>query len=167
MPPTTLPLLNQTKRTHRLLSALALIASTTCTVPQSQAAQTVYRCGSSYSQTPCQGAVTVDADDSRSAAQKASADATIRRDGQIATSMEKARVKEEKEAAARDASARKAQAKSEKELQAKAKAEQKSKLNGSADSAADNSTGTKSSTKKKNKKEVAYFEAKSADNNSK
>jgi hypothetical protein len=127
----------------------------------------VYRCGSSYSQTPCQGAVTVDADDSRSAAQKAASDATIRRDGQFAASMEKARLKEEKEAAVRDVTARKLQAKSEKELAAKSKAEQKSKSNGSADSVADNSTGTKSSSKQKGKKEVAYFEAKSMDSNSK
>jgi hypothetical protein len=133
----------------------------------SHAAQTVYRCGSSYSQTPCQGAVAIDADDSRSAAQKASADATIRRDGQIANSMEKARLKDEKGAAAREATARKAQAKNEKQLETKVKADQKSKSNGTGDDTAENSTGTKSSAKKKTKKEVAYFEAKSADSKSK
>lgn len=59
------------------------------------AAQTVYRCGSSYSQQPCTGGKVVDADDTRSSSQKLQTDQAVRRDAKAAEALEKARLKEE------------------------------------------------------------------------
>ena len=58
-------------------------------------AQNVYRCGSSYSQTPCPGSTPVDVADERSKTQKAQADAASRRDQQAAEAMEKNRLQQE------------------------------------------------------------------------
>lgn len=86
---------------------LTLIALA-CTVTASQSgAQKVYRCGSVYSQTPCEGAVTLDVNDSRTAAQKREADQLIEREAKAAKGMEARRIQEEKQVAARDAAARK------------------------------------------------------------
>jgi hypothetical protein len=63
-------------------------------------AQNVYKCGDSYSQSPCPGGVAIDPD-RRSPAQKAQADAATARDAQAARSLEQARLKQE--AAARAA----------------------------------------------------------------
>lgn len=59
-------------------------------------AQNAYRCGNSYSQTPCPGGVPVDADDSRSKAQKAQSESVIKRDARAADAMEKTRLQQEK-----------------------------------------------------------------------
>jgi hypothetical protein len=58
-------------------------------------AQLAYRCGNSYSQTPCPDGVAVDASDKRTAAQKQEADLATRRDAKTASSMEKARLAQE------------------------------------------------------------------------
>lgn len=58
-------------------------------------AQAIYRCGDSYSQQPCPGGKLVEADDARSARQKAQTDQAVRRDAKAADAMEKARLKEE------------------------------------------------------------------------
>lgn len=58
-------------------------------------AQNTYRCGNSYSQTPCPGAIIVDAADTRTQAQKAQTDQASKRDAQIANTMEKARLQQE------------------------------------------------------------------------
>ncbi|MEO7940584.1 MAG: hypothetical protein ABIR55_18315, partial [Burkholderiaceae bacterium] len=44
-------------------------------LPIGVSAQAIYRCGNTYSQTPCAGGSVVAADDSRSAQQKAQTDA--------------------------------------------------------------------------------------------
>lgn len=72
---------------------IALLASSAAQMPVQ--AQTVYRCGSSYSQTPCPGSTPLDVSDERSKAQKSQTDAAIRRDHQTAESMEKNRLKQE------------------------------------------------------------------------
>jgi hypothetical protein len=59
------------------------------------AAQTVYRCGNSYSQSPCAGAVAVQADDPRTEAQRAAAGEALARDKALAKEMEASRRKEE------------------------------------------------------------------------
>lgn len=59
------------------------------------AAQTAYRCGNSYSQSPCANGTAVDISDTRSAAQKRDADEAARRNAQAADAMEKTRMKEE------------------------------------------------------------------------
>jgi hypothetical protein len=58
-------------------------------------AQNVYRCGDSYSQSPCAGGVAVDASDSRSRAQQAQAAADTARARQAANALEKDRLKQE------------------------------------------------------------------------
>ncbi|MDD5335447.1 MAG: hypothetical protein PHS32_17070 [Rhodoferax sp.] len=58
-------------------------------------AQNTYRCGNSYSQTPCPGGVIVDAADARTESQKAQTDKASKRDAQIADAMEKARLQQE------------------------------------------------------------------------
>ncbi len=58
-------------------------------------AQNTYRCGDSYSQTPCPGAAIIDTADKRTQAQKAQTDQASKRDAQIANAMEKARLQQE------------------------------------------------------------------------
>lgn len=60
--------------------------------------QKIYRCGSSYSHQPCPGASTVEADDSRTPAQRKAHQASVQRERHIADQMEKDRVKEEQAA---------------------------------------------------------------------
>lgn len=105
------------------------------------AQKTVYRCGASYSQIPCEGAVSVDASDARSKADKLEADKATQRDMKQAREMEKTRLKEEKKAIT--------------EAKAAAKANAKSKT----------ATEPEADTKKKSaskKKEPEFFTAKSA-----
>ncbi|MCJ0765312.1 hypothetical protein [Variovorax terrae] len=71
---------------HGLLLALAgLLAAGTH-------AEEVWRCGNSYGQSPCPGGIAVPADDARTAAQKAEADAATRRASQTAGQMEQERL---------------------------------------------------------------------------
>ncbi len=91
------------------LTALVVAAGL---VPAAASAQKVYRCGSTYSQTPCPDAVTVDAADERTKAQKSDAQRATVRDAKTALALEKTRLKEEKEAAeARKAADKRAAAK--------------------------------------------------------
>ncbi|MFZ4481676.1 MAG: hypothetical protein ACOYNZ_17480 [Rhodoferax sp.] len=75
------------------LSALLLIAVSA--VSTTAAAQDTFRCGNSYSQTPCPGAVMVDTEDPRTGAQKRQADQATQRDARVASEMEKARLQQE------------------------------------------------------------------------
>ncbi len=59
-------------------------------------AQNVYRCGDSYSQSPCAGGVAITVDDARDAAQKNQADEAARRDAKLAQTLEKDRLAQEK-----------------------------------------------------------------------
>lgn len=71
---------------------LAIAAMTLCT---GLSAQTVYRCGSSYSQTPCPGGNAVDATDSRSPEQRKAHDASVQHEKRAGNTLEKTRQKEE------------------------------------------------------------------------
>lgn len=75
---------------HRVLPCLLLLALNTMTL-----AQPVYRCGNSYSQTPCPGAVPVAADDARSDAQRTAAKQTLNSDKKLAKDLEAARRQDE------------------------------------------------------------------------
>lgn len=88
----------------RMLLTFSLLL---CAAAPEAWAQKVYRCGSTYSQTPCEGAVALDVDDSRTALQKRDTDQAAKRDAKIAKSMESERAKEEKQVATQDAAARK------------------------------------------------------------
>lgn len=79
----------------RRLTPLAIILIAICSFLTRAEAQNAYRCGNSYSQTPCPGGVPVDADDSRSRAQKAQSESAIKRDVRTADSMEKTRQQQE------------------------------------------------------------------------
>jgi hypothetical protein len=113
--------------------------------------QKVYKCGASYSQTPCDGAVTVNAEDPRSKAQKAEADAATRSEAAAANSMEKIRLKAQAQTLADNKAADK------KEAAAKAAKSRKERAQMEADQA------TKTRAQKKNnarkKKEPEYFTA--------
>jgi len=71
---------------------LAIAAVTLCT---GLSAQTVYRCGSSYSQTPCPGGNTIDAADSRTPEQRKAHEASVRHEKRAGDTLEKTRLKEE------------------------------------------------------------------------
>jgi hypothetical protein len=125
-----------------LLNALLLIAA--CAVSTGAWGQRVYRCGTSYSQTPCPDGAIVDADDARSAAQKTQADQATLRDVKTANTLEKTRLKDEKAAVAQSLPA--AKDSKSKTTNAKAKTEAKE-------------TAQK---KSKKKKEPEFFTAKAA-----
>jgi hypothetical protein len=74
--------------TAALLFALAAL-------PCAASAQLTYKCGASYSQTPCPDAVVLDKADQRTSAQKAQADLATERDARLANTMEKARLQQE------------------------------------------------------------------------
>ena len=77
-------------------------------------AESVYRCGDTYSQAPCPGGKVLDVSDSRDAAQKQQADEATLRDTELARSMAQERLAQEKNAkpaqAAKASSHRKNQA---------------------------------------------------------
>lgn len=74
---------------------IALVLVALCAIQIKAHSQNAYRCGNSYSQTPCPGGVAVDTADNRSSAQKMQSDAVIQRDKATANSMEKSRRQEE------------------------------------------------------------------------
>ncbi len=77
----------------RPLETLVVMAA--CALSGGVMAQAVYKCGNTYSQLPCPNAAVINADP-RSSAQKAQADQATARDARIASSMEKARLQQEK-----------------------------------------------------------------------
>lgn len=58
----------------------------------------IYKCGSTYSQTPCPQGQQLSVDDSREPTQKKLADEKTRRDGQLANALEKDRLEQERKA---------------------------------------------------------------------
>jgi hypothetical protein len=73
--------------------SIVLSAGSLLAVPVT--AQTVYRCGNSYSQAPCAGGNAIAVEDSRDKTQKAQTDAAIRRDLKAVEALEKNRAKQE------------------------------------------------------------------------
>ncbi len=123
---------------HRLLSAMFFIA--TGAVFTSAQAQNIYRCGDSYSQSPCPGGMAIDANDSRTKVQKAQAEAATQRDRQTGDALEKERLKQEEVAA---------------------RATQKTHVTSAPTTAPTTAPAPHKSSKKKHK-EPAYFTAKTA-----
>jgi hypothetical protein len=80
--------------TKRITAALLLLALCGWLPAQAQV-KTVYRCGGSYSDTPCPGGTVVTTDDPRSAAQRAQTDAATKRDARSAQVLEHERLKQE------------------------------------------------------------------------
>ncbi len=75
----------------RLLNTLVFVAL--ATHGPSTSAQTTYRCGNSYSQTPCPDAKVIEPSDPRTPAQKLQADGAARRDERSADALEQERLK--------------------------------------------------------------------------
>lgn len=71
---------------------LAIAAMSLCA---GLSAQTVYRCGSSYSQTPCPGGSTVDATDGRTPEQRKAHEASVTHEKRAGDTLEKTRLKDE------------------------------------------------------------------------
>lgn len=77
----------------RCLVTLFLTAASALTI--GARAESIYRCGNTYSQSPCPGAKLLNIDDSRDPQQKEIKDEVTRRDAELAKSMEKARLDNE------------------------------------------------------------------------
>ena len=73
---------------HPCVAALLLL----CMAPTAPQAQAIYRCGNTYSQTPCPGGAIVAADDRRSAEQKAQTDAAAAQAARQADGMQRERL---------------------------------------------------------------------------
>lgn len=56
-------------------------------------AETIFRCGNSYSQTPCAGAAQINVDDARDPARKKEVDDATQRDAKLAKELEQERLK--------------------------------------------------------------------------
>jgi len=85
-------------------------------------AQTLYRCGNAYRDTPCPNAITLDARDPRTPAQSAQAERQIAKDAALAQQMETARLQAEAAAAKRLQAQAQREAAQEKKRLADAKA---------------------------------------------
>ena len=108
------------------LQALALLGSATMAI--GVGAQTVYRCGNTYSQTPCAGATEVPVDDARTEAQRTAAQEGLARDKTLGKELEASRRKDEAQALARDKAVLAAQTKQvAKEKAGNKKAQEKQK----------------------------------------
>jgi hypothetical protein len=83
-------------KTLRQISACLLL--TLGVLPAFAQTQKIYRCGNSYSHQPCPGGSTIEADDSRTPAQRKAHQASVQREQHIADKMEKDRVKDEQAA---------------------------------------------------------------------
>ena len=83
----------------RLVAALVLALSA-----GAAPAQLIYRCGDSYSQTPCPGGRVLESSDPRTAAQRAEARRAAARDHQLATRLQRDRLAREAIGAATRAS---------------------------------------------------------------
>lgn len=80
----------------RQIAGIALFFIVCIAYLQGLQAQTVYKCGNTYSQVVCPEAQTVPVDDQRTPEQKQQADAATRRDTMLARSLEKERLAMEK-----------------------------------------------------------------------
>ncbi|APW47353.1 hypothetical protein [Rhodoferax antarcticus] len=58
-------------------------------------AEKVYKCGTTYSQTPCQGSTTLNVDDTRDPAEKKRMDAQTKRDAELGQDMQQSRLTNE------------------------------------------------------------------------
>jgi hypothetical protein len=74
----------------------AILVIALCALSTGVQAQNIYKCGDTYSQTPCPGASTVKTGDSRDQAQKKQTDAATQRDVKTGQLMEKERLAQEK-----------------------------------------------------------------------
>lgn len=86
----------KTRGALKLTRFTAMVLISLCALSSRLQAQNIYKCGSSYSQTPCAGATTLSVDDARTEAQKQQTDAATRGDAKLAQSLAKDRIAQEK-----------------------------------------------------------------------
>lgn len=135
--------------------AIFLIAA--CAISTGAWGQKVYRCGASYSQMPCNGAVTIETLDARSKTQKIQSDQATVRDLATANSMEKDRKKEEAKTIAQSNAALKAGQAPENRAKPKAKAKAKAQPQTKDEPTAEKPGASKKKASKKNA--PAFFTA--------
>jgi hypothetical protein len=82
---------------HLVVTSLAMLS-----ISHGASAQQVYRCGNSYSQTPCTGAIAVQTDDARTEEQRTAAKQALASDKALANALETSRRKDEAMALARE-----------------------------------------------------------------
>lgn len=109
----------------------ALLFLTLSAAAMAASAQVTYRCGNSYSQSPCPDAVIVDTRDARTNAQKAQTDVATQRDVRVANALEKARLLQESKDRAANAASKPASPASA--TRSKGKLAKTKKLDGSAE----------------------------------
>lgn len=78
------------------LMRIALLSIASCTLWTGVSAQNAYKCGNSYSQTPCPGGIAIDPSDPRSSSQKTQADLIRMREAKAADAMATARQQQAK-----------------------------------------------------------------------
>lgn len=83
--------------------SIALIVIATSAFSTWSRAENIYKCGTSYSQSPCPGGKLLDVNDSRDPQQKKLKDEITQRDAELARDMEKDRLTNEKALRAADA----------------------------------------------------------------
>ena len=88
-------------RFYFALFATLLISA--CLITTRATAQTAYKCGNTYSQSPCPGGVAVDASDARSSAQKKQTDLATAQGAKAADALAKDRIAQEKRDMAKSA----------------------------------------------------------------
>ena len=82
---------------NRTLWSLIFIATATGLIPSTSiSATTVYKCANSYSQTPCHQGQAITIDDHRDAAQKQQAEAASQRDAELANTLKKDRLTQQR-----------------------------------------------------------------------
>jgi hypothetical protein len=104
-------------------SILWLALATVCA---QLSAQTLYRCGNEYRDTPCPNAIALDARDPRTPAQSAQAERQTAKDAALAQQMEKARIQSDALAAKREQAQAQREAAQEKKRATDAKAVERS-----------------------------------------
>jgi hypothetical protein len=83
---------------HLHLLSRTLVPLLCCMWTVAATGQTIYRCGNTYSQTPCGDGHTLTIDDSRTAQQKSQTDAATAETRKLAVQLERERVAQEKAA---------------------------------------------------------------------
>ena len=81
---------------HRAVNPFAFKFIAISAVCTGSGAETIYECGTSYSQQPCAAAAALNLADERTPAQKTQADEATRRDRQLADTLRKERLTDEK-----------------------------------------------------------------------
>jgi hypothetical protein len=133
-------------------SAIATIFIALCAMQTSAFGQKIYRCGNTYSESPCPGGIALDSPGTPNPAQKAAADQATQREAAAASKLEKSRLTQETQQGHERLAAAKVAQKAEKEKRNKelqaANAEKKAAKKKAAKKAPEYFTATPKADKK-------------------